>query len=121
MNIKSFKSKLISLTSAAAVMLSGAVGLAPINAAAEVLAPQEIPAAEGEIVKFADFESSKEFGGNYSTQVDSGNELYGKSLEVFPSEGVVFNELYVGALAERLNKDAYVISFDFMAPQTPHF
>ena len=120
MNIKSFKSKLISLTSAAAVMLSGAVGLAPINAAAEVLAPQEIPAAEGEIVKFADFESSKEFGGEYSAQVDSGNELYGKSLEVFPSEGIVFNDLYVGALAGRLNKDAYVLSFDFMAPQTDH-
>ena len=120
MNIKSFKSKLISLTSAAAVMLSGAVGLAPINAAAEVLAPQEIPAADGEIVKFADFESSKEFGGDYSAQVDSGNELYGKTLEVFPSEGVVYNELNIKALEGSLNKDAYVLSFDFMAPQTDH-
>lgn len=115
------KNKIISLASAAAMICSGLTfGAFTATAAAEVIAPQEASPGNGEIVKFIDFESEKGFGGDYSTQVDSGNELYGKTLEVFPSEGVVYNELNIKALEGSLNKDAYVLSFDFMAPQTDH-
>ena len=115
------KNKIISLASAAAMICSGLTfGAFTATAAAEVIAPQEASPGNGEIVKFIDFELEKGFGGDYSAQVDSGNELYGKVLETFPSEGIVYNELNVNSISDKLNTESYVLSFDFMAPQTDH-
>ena len=68
------RNKIISLASVAAMICSEVtLGAFSITAAAELLAPQEVSPGNGEIVEFIDFESGKEFSGNYSTQTDSGD------------------------------------------------
>lgn len=115
------RNKIISLASVAAMICSEVtLGAFSITAAAEVLASQEVSPGSGEIVEFIDFESGKEFGGNYSAQTDSGDELYGKVLEAFPSETELYNELNVKSISDKLDRESYVLSFDFMAPQTDH-
>lgn len=115
------RNKIISLASVAAMICSEVtLGAFSITAAAEVLAPQEVSPGNGEIVEFIDFESGKEFSGNYSTQTDSGDELYGKVFEAFPSASELYNELNVKSISDKLNTESYVLSFDFMMPQTDH-
>ena len=121
MKYSKIRNKIISLASAAAMMCSGVTfGVFSATAAAEVLAPQEISSGNGEIVEFIDFESGKEFGGDYSSQTDSGDKLYGKVLEAFPSASEKYNELNVNSISDKLDRESYVLSFDFMAPQTDH-
>lgn len=115
------RNKIISLASAAAMICSGLTfGAFTATAAAEVIAPQEISPGGGEIVKFVDFELEKEFSGNYSVQTDSGDELYGNVLEAFPSETEQYSGLNVKSISNKLDTEAYVLSFDFMVPQTDH-
>lgn len=116
-----FLTKLISAATSAAVTLSAlAAGFVPVSA--EVLAPQDMPSAEGEIVRFLDFESAKTFGGSYCDQYDTETELHGKVLKAVPSEGALYNSYSFSADDQTAMKsgEAYVLSFDFKAAQTDH-
>lgn len=116
-----FLTKLISAATSAAVTLS-ALSAGFVTASAEVLAPQDMPPAEGEIVRFIDFESAKTFGGNYCDQYDTETELHGKALKKVPSEGGVYDSYSFSAddQTAMASGEAYVLSFDFKAAQTDH-
>lgn len=116
-----FLTKLISAATSAAVTLS-ALAAGFVSVSAEVLAPQDMPSAEGEIVRFIDFESAKTFGGNYCEQYDTETELHGKVLKTEPSEGKLYNDYSFSADDQAAMKsgEAYVLSFDFKAAQTDH-